>query len=47
MNSCLLESTLISDNETVTPAKVEYLNPKSFYLSSIILVSVVLYNLNI
>ena len=36
----------MSATDTVIPATVEYLNPKSFNLSSIIEVSVVLYLLN-
>ena len=40
--SCLCSDTTISAIEKVIPATVENLNPKSFNLSSIILVSVVL-----
>ena len=44
--SCLWADTTISDIENVIPAIVENLNPKSFNLSSIIEVSVVLKRLN-
>src|SRR5699024_833809 len=47
MISCFSERTTISDTPTVIPARDEYLNPKSFILSSIIEVSVIWNLLNI